>query len=181
MKVQKSKKNIYNHIIDLYPLTIKNAPRAEFRKKLEKISYKGYEVEQLSDGRKIIITKPGGKFVFGTVKREDFMVWVFNETGNSLWLISHKNILNDLKEKAVINKTETIKIINALEEVYNGQDPDDILVKNNVNVSCGESLELLLKVYKWIWGQEDCNYPIGLGRDMSMNGIRELREKISKN
>ena len=178
VKIKKSKKNIYNHAINLSPLTIKNEPREEFRKKLEQIEYKGYEVEKLSDGRKIIITKPGGKMVYGTAKREDFMVWVYNEKDNGLWLISHKNIFEDLEEKAKKDKGETLKIIQALENVYNGEDPDDFLKNNSFNNPCGESPELLLKAYKWIWGQEDCNYPTGEGRDMSMKIIKELKEKI---
>src|SRR3989344_1815473 len=112
-KAKKPKKNIYNHAIDLSPLTIKNAPREEFRKGLERISYRGYEVEQLSDGRKIVITKPGGKFIFGSIKREDLMVWIYNENDGNLWLISHKNILNDLEEKVAADKDITIKIIDA--------------------------------------------------------------------
>jgi len=72
------KRNIYTHEIELINLKIKNRPREEFRKLLEKVKYRGYEVEQLVDGKKIVITKPGGKFVFGRVKREDFMVWVYN-------------------------------------------------------------------------------------------------------
>ncbi|NCN22360.1 hypothetical protein GW934_02585, partial [Candidatus Falkowbacteria bacterium] len=62
---KKARKNIYTHEIDLKNLKIKNAPRDLFRKELEKIAYRGYEVEAISDGRKIIITKPGGKFTFG--------------------------------------------------------------------------------------------------------------------
>jgi len=178
MNKKKSKKNIYSHTIDLSPLKIKNEPREEFRRKLEQISYKGYEVEQLSDGRKIVITKPGGKFVFGTVKREDFMVWIYNEEEGSLWLISHKNIFEDLEEKAKKDKNETLKIIEALERVYNGEEPNDILNNNQLNNPGGELPELLMKAYKWIWGQEDCNYPNGEGRDMSMKYIRELKEKI---
>ncbi len=177
-KAKRPKKNIYNHAIDLSLLTIKNAPREKFREELEKISYRGYEVEQLSDGRKIVITKPGGKFIFGSIKREDLMVWIYNEKDNSLWLISHKNILNDLEEKVAANENEAIKIINALERVYNGEEPDDVLKDSALNTPCGELPELLLKAYKWIWGQEDCNYPTGQGRDMSMNGIKELKTKI---
>lgn len=177
-ETKKSKKNIYSHAIDFSPLTIKNAPREKFKRELEKIEYKGYEVENLSDGRKIVITKPGGKFVFGTVKREDFMVWIYNASDNSLWLISHKNIFEDLKEKANANKEDAVKIIEALEKVYSGEDPDDILASNDLKNPCGEPPELLLKAYKWIWGQEDCNYPTGEGRDMSMKIIKELKEKI---
>ena len=54
-------KNVYSHSIDLKKLTITNAPRDEFAKKVIGIEYRGYEVEQCDDGRKIVITKPGGK------------------------------------------------------------------------------------------------------------------------
>ena len=40
--------------------------------KLIDLPYRGYEVEELSDGRKIVITKPGGKSVYGRPKKEDF-------------------------------------------------------------------------------------------------------------
>jgi RecB family endonuclease NucS len=172
------KKNIYTHEIELNNLQIKNRPREEFRSLLEKVKYRGYEVEQLTDGRKIIITKPGGKFVFGKVKREDFMVWVYNPSDSTLWLISHKDIYKDLEEKGRINPKATIKIINALERVFNGEDPDDILKTTKLYSQIGEPPEVLLKAYKWIWGQEDCNYPEGEGREMSMRGIRELREGL---
>jgi len=172
------RRNIYTHEIELMNLKIKNRPREEFRIFLEKVKYRGYEVEQLSDGRKIVITKPGGKFVFGKVKREDFMVWVYSPSDSTLWLISHKDICNDLEEKGKINPRETIKTINALERVFNGEEPNDVLKTTKLNSPTGEPPEVLLKAYKWIWGQEDCNYPEGQGREMSMNGIRELQRKL---
>ena len=72
------KKNKYTHQIELKELRIRNAPREEFRALLEQVAYRGYEVEQLEDGRKIVITKPGGKFVYGRVQKEDFVVWVYD-------------------------------------------------------------------------------------------------------
>lgn len=172
------RKNIYTHEIELTNLEIKNRPREEFRILLEKVKYRGYEVEQLSDGRKIVITKPGGKFVFGQVKREDFMVWVHSQSDSTLWLISHKDIYNDLEEKGKVTPRETIKIINALERVFNGEEPNDVLKTIRLHSLNGEPQEVLLKAYKWIWGQEDCNYPEGEGREMSMKGIRELQRKL---
>jgi len=172
------KRNIYTHEIELINLKIKNRPREEFRELLEKVKYRGYEVEQLTDGKKIVITKPGGKFVFGRVKREDFMVWVYNPNESILWLISHKDIYNDLEEKGEINSKETIKIIDALERVFDGEEPDEVLKNSELTISSGEPPEVLLKAYKWIWGQEDCNYPEGEGREMSMKSIKELREKL---
>ncbi|MCX6782028.1 MAG: hypothetical protein NTW66_02850 [Candidatus Magasanikbacteria bacterium] len=179
MPVKKpARKNIYTHTIDLAPLNIINHPREQFREMLERMKYRGYEVERLADGRKIIVTKPGGKFVFGTVKREDFMVWIFNPQTNELWLISHKNIFEDLENKANVDKRATLQIIAALERVYSGDEPDVVLAEMDLSNPTGEAPELLLKAYKWIWGQEDCNYPTGEGRDMSMNIIRELKTRI---
>src|SRR4030043_405993 len=175
------KRNIYTHEIELTDLEIKNRPREEFRHMLEKVKYRGYEVEKLLDGRKIVITKPGGKFVFGKIRREDFMVWVYNPADSTLWLISHKDIYNDLEGKGSIDTVETIRIIDALERVFNGEEPDDVLDDLKLNNPIGELPEVLMKAYKWIWGQEDCNYPDGQGRDMSMNGIKALRDRLRSN
>ena len=176
----KIKRNIYTHSIDLTDLHIKNAEKEIFRQKLEEISYRGYEVEKISDGRSVVITKPGGKFVFGAIRRDDFMVWIYNPDQKTLWLISHKNILEDLKEKSLADPGKTLEIISALERVYKGEEPDDILKDLVVKNLAGESPEVLLKVYKWIWGQEDINYPTGKGRAMSWEGITDLRDTLKK-
>lgn len=190
------KRNIYTHEIELKDLTIKNRPREEFRKLLEEVKYRGYKVEELTDGRKILITKPGGKRVRGQVKREDFMVWVYNPGDSTLWLITHNDIYSNLVAKGEENPKETIEIINMLEEVFNGKEPDDILKhKKQGQTTTGEPPELLLKAYKWIWGQEDVNYPTGKGRAMSWEGwekkgenwvktgtgITDLRDKLISN
>ncbi len=171
MTGKKSKKNIYTHKIDLQLIKIKNCPREGFVKTLENLPYRGYEVEQITDGRKIIVTKPGGKLIFGTIKREDFMVWIYDPVDSGMWLISHKNIFEDLETKAQTDSVATKQIIEALEKVYNGEDPEDILQKTSLINPVGETPEVLLKVYKWIWGQEDINYPNGKGRAMSWEGI----------
>lgn len=182
MVKKKAKINIYKHSIDLSSLKIKNQSSGEFCKALEKIKYRGYEVEDISDGRKIVITKPGGKFTYGTLRKEDFMVWIYNKKDESLWLISHQNILDDLKEKAGSGPKETLKIIDGLMRVYNGEDPDDILKEINVKNPIGEIPEVIFKAYKWIWGQEDCNYPPPKykGRAMSWEGWKKVDEKWEK-
>jgi len=174
------KRNLYTHEIELSSLKLKNRPREEFRILLEKVKYRGYEVEQISDGRKIVITKPGGKFTYGRIRREDFMVWVYNPQDSTLWLISHREIYEDLEEKGKIDSVATIKIIDALEKVFNGEEPDDVLATQQLENPIGELPELLLKAYKWIWGQEDCNYPEGEGREMSMRLLRGLRDNLKK-
>jgi RecB family endonuclease NucS len=173
-----NRRNLYRHTIELIDLDIPNKPREEFRQELEKIPYRGYTVEQISDGRRIVITKPGGKFVFGHKKREDIMVWVYNPGDDTLWLISHKDIFNDIEEKAKNNHLEALKIIKALEFVFNGEEPDSVLQRIPLSNSIGENPEVFLKAYKWIWGQEDCNYPGKKGRQMSMDGLLELKARL---
>lgn len=175
------KRNIYTHAIDLKKITIKNAEREEFIKRLEKIPYRGYEVENISDGRKIVIAKPGGKQSFGRIKKEDFFVFIYDPKEQTLWQITHNQIYDDLLEKSRKDPLETIKILEAFEKVYNGEDPDDILKNTHLKNPCGENPEALLKAYKWIWGQEDVNYPDGKGRAMSWEGWKKDGNKWIKN
>ena len=167
------RKNIYTHSIDLKELRIENRPRSEFAKRIEQIEYRGYEVEKLCDGRKIVIAKPGGKRGrYDSIKKEDFFVFIFTPP-DQLWQITHGQISEDLKEKIKSNPNHAIKVLKALEEVYNGKELDDALVAQlNSGNQTGESPEALIKAYKWIWGQEDVNYPPPAlkGRAMSWEG-----------
>lgn len=173
-----AKRNIYKHSIDLKHLRIKNAGRSEFAALLEEIPYRGYEVEDIDDGRKIVIVKPGGKQAWGKMRKEDFFVFIYNPSEQSLWQITHKQILDDLNQKAVADRLATIDILKAFEKVYNGEDPDDVLGNVHLSNPMGENPEALLKAYKWIWGQEDVNYPTGQGRSMSWEGIKVLLQQL---
>jgi hypothetical protein len=175
-----ARRNIYKHSIDLKQLKIENAEPNEFAKRLEEIPYRGYEVESITDGRKIVIVKPGGKQAWGKMRKEDFFVFIYNPSEQSLWQITHKQIHEDLKEKAKADKDATVEILKAFERVYYGEDPDDILKSIVLNNPTGENPEALLKAYKWIWGQEDVNYPTGQGRAMSREGLKELLEILTR-
>lgn len=173
-------KNYYKHSIDLKKLEIRNETRNNFVQKLEEIEYRGYEVEQLADGRKIVITKPGGKSVYGRPKKEDFLVFIFQPKEKGLWQITHKQILEDLYSKSEETAKDTLKLISLLERTLNGEEPNDFIDEiYALKFQNGESPESLIKAYKWIWGQEDVNYPKGEGRKMSWIGIEELKNKIS--
>lgn len=173
-------KNYYKHTIDLKKLEIRNDTRDNFIQKLEEIEYRGYEVEQLTDGRKIVITKPGGKSIYGRPKKEDFLVFIFQPDENGLWQITHKQILEDLYLKSKESATNTLNLISLLEKTLNGEEPNDFMDEiNALNFDVGERPESLIKVYKWIWGQEDVNYPYGEGRKMSWKGIEELKKELS--
>jgi hypothetical protein len=164
------RRNIYTHAIDLEKISIKNASAKDFAATIEKIPYRGYEVEDISDGRKIVIVKPGGKQSFGRMRKEDFFVFIYNPKEHSLWQISHQQIYDELEEKSKSNKAQTIKLLRIFERVYNGEEPDAALGNMKIETLTGETPEALLKAYKWIWGQEDVNYPTGKGRAMSWEG-----------
>lgn len=170
-----ARKNIYYHSIDLKKIKIANAPIEEFMDALKAIEYRGYEVEDISDGQKIVIVKPGGKHSYGRMSKEDFFVFIFTPADNSLWQITHKQIYQDLEEKGNANPKATIEIIDALERVYNGEEPDIFLAHANLKNPIGENPEAILKAYKWIWGQEDINYPPPkfIGRKMSWEGLKK--------
>lgn len=172
-------KNIYTHSIDLKKIRIKNAPRDEFAKKLIELPYRGYEVESISDGRFVVITKPGGKSVYGRPKKDDFLVFIYNPSDDSLWQITHKQIFEDIAAKSKEDVGNTKVLLSLFERVLNGEEPDDLIDEiSSLKFNCGELPEALIKVYKWIWGQEDVNYPSGEGRNMSWKAFEELRDKI---
>lgn len=172
-------KNIYSHTIDLKKLDIRNAPRGEFADKVIAIEYRGYEVEQCDDGRKIVITKPGGKRVYGSPKKEDILVFIFDPKDNSLWQISHPQILDDVTKKCKENPIEGKKLIALLEKTLNGEEPNDFIdAIRALSFQIGEKPEELIKAYKWIWGQEDVNYPNGEGRFLSWTAYKEILQNL---
>lgn len=174
------KRNIYTHDIDLKKVSIKNASSKDFATAIEKIPYRGYEVEDISDGRKIVIVKPGGKQAFGKMRKEDFFVFIYNPQEQTLWQISHNQIYDDLFEKSQNDKKQTIELLQAFERVYMGEEPDAVLEKMKIDTSTSENPEVLLKAYKWIWGQEDVNYPTGKGRAMSWEGWKKENKEMIK-
>lgn len=132
-----------------------------------------YEVEELSTGEVIAINKPGGKRNFGRLSRDDFMVFIFDPHEQSLWLISHGEISDDIADKYEYNQHHALRLIEALYRVCCGDEPDDVIREFHLEDTVGIPVETILKVYKWIWGQEDCNYPTKEGRWLSMRCILE--------
>ena len=172
-------KNKYNHAIDLKKLHIRNMERKAFAQAIMDIEYRGYEVEQLGDGRKIVITKPSGKRAFGRAYKEDIQVFIFDPLENSLWQISHKQIIEDVRAKLVEDNIQGTKLLDYLEKTYNGEDPEDFICDiRNLNFQTGETSEALIKAYKWIWGQEDVNYPTKDGRALSWKSFEKMIDNL---
>ncbi len=162
---------IFKYKVNLMPLEIENQEQNTFRDDLNAIPYLLYEVEQLKSGEKIVINKPGGKRNFGKLSRDDFMVFIYNPEEESLWLISHNEIKDDLVEKFNYDTTTGLAFIKGLYSVCLGEEPDGVIEKFKLTDTTGISIEMILKAYKWIWGQEDCNYPTKKGRWLSMDGL----------
>jgi hypothetical protein len=175
------KPTVFNYPVHLVPLKIENNARGKIEKNLIEIPYLLYDVETLSDGKKIVINKPGGKRNYGRLSKHDYMVFVFSPDSNELWLISHAEIYQDIVNKLETDKTYGVQVIDALLNVCNGLEPNVILKKFAPNNSIGIPFETILKVYKWIWGQEDVNYPPPLeGRWKSMNELIQLKQEYTK-
>lgn len=162
---------MFYHNVQLVPLHIPNDEQANFRERLYEIPYLLYEVEQLSNGDKIVINKPGGKRNFGRLAQNDLMVFIYSPEDDGLWLISHREILNDLLEKRSHNQNAAECLVRGLFSVCCGEEPSRVIRTMRLEDTVGLPVEAILKVYKWIWGQEDCNYPRQQGRWLSMEAI----------
>ena len=162
---------IFRYDVNLVPLRIENQEQNAFRDALNNIPYLLYEVETLATGEIIAINKPGGKRNFGRLSRDDFMVFIFNPEEQSLWMISHAEISDDIAEKYENSRRQAQLLLEGLYRVCCGAEPDDVLIQLPLRDTVGIPVETILKVYKWIWGQEDCNYPTKEGRWMSMNSL----------
>lgn len=62
-------------------------------------------------------------------------------------------------------------LIEGLYNVCCGDEPEGVIERLQLRDTIGIPVETILKVYKWIWGQEDCNYPTKSGRWLSMNTL----------
>ncbi len=162
---------IFKYSVNLVPLRIENQEQNAFRDELNNIPYLLYEVETLATGEIIAINKPGGKRNFGRLSRDDFMVFIFNPVEQSLWLISHSEISDDIADKYQYDRRHALQLIEGLYSVCCGDEPDVVIGRLRLRDTVGIPVETILKVYKWIWGQEDCNYPTKEGRWLSMNAL----------
>ena len=147
------------------------------RERTNAIPFLAYHVETLADGRKVCITKPGGKVTWGRMKAADLMVWIYDEGAQDRWRISHQEIYDDLRAKLESDPQLASKLVDLPHRICEGTEPEDLATDLRECVALpGFPPDLIVKVYKWIWTQEDCNYPTGDGRWMSMKGLLELRD-----
>ncbi|GAI41710.1 unnamed protein product [marine sediment metagenome] len=131
-------------------------------------SHYRYNVETLSDGRRIYLTRPAY-----LKKGFDFRINVEGtifQTGQEY--PKHDDIFDDLREKRRGNPAMCGRLYQAIERVYNCEDPEDMLPEcTDIKFNVGHPVDLILKVIKWFLIEQDIRDWNYSGRQMFKNGI----------
>ena len=133
-------------------------------------SHYRYNVETLSDGRRIYLTRPAY-----LKKGFDFRINVEGTTfQTSHEYPKHDDIFDDLREKRRRNPAMCKKLHQAIERVYNCEDPGNILPEYiDIKFSTGHPVDLILKVIKWFLIEQDI-------RDWNYSGRQMFKNEIDK-
>lgn len=128
-----------------------------------------YYVETLEDGRRIYLYRPTY-----LNKGIDFQVWVEKFDGIKAKKPSHKDIFNDLEGKRGKDTSKLKELLNAITLVYDCQEPTSVLHKYpNLQFEGGMSTEMLLKILKWLFIEQDITYWNYDGRNMLFSAIKK--------
>ena len=133
-----------------------------------------YFVEKLKDGRRIFLLRP--TFLN---KGIDFQVWVEKMDGEKDKRPGHKDIFNDLQIKKKENSNDVSLLLEAIDKVWNCKEPDEVLKELKVNFKEGFEVELLLKILKWLFIEQDITYWNYDGRGMLRKAIDEKLKQNS--
>jgi hypothetical protein len=125
-----------------------------------------YYVEKLEDGRRIFLLRP--TFLN---KGIDFQVWVEKLRDEEDRKPSHKDVFADLILKKKENPSMYPKLLEAIDRVWNCEEPDVVLKDYEFTFIEGFSVELLLKILKWLFIEQDITYWNYDGRGMLRQAI----------
>lgn len=172
--------------------TIAGASREEFRMNLINLflnekhgdtmetTYYYYYVERANDGTEIFLKRPTQ-----LNKGVDFEVRVkginfrYGKKGNIISTgnrPSHGDIINDLKLKRENNKDKFEILKSLITSVYQCEDIDSLSLGDCI-FDVGLPIDLLLRVFKWLFIEQDITYWNKSGREMFYNAIMKLWEK----
>ena len=128
-------------------------------------------VEKLEDGRRIYLKRPAAlnKGFDFTVHVEDTNFGIKRSTT----LPSHKSIVEDLKTKKTENLEDFKKVKTTIKRIFDCEIIDDINYKE-FNFKTGHSIELILKVIKWLYIEQDITYWNWSGRNMLNNSLNNI-------
>lgn len=126
-----------------------------------------YFVEKLKDGKKIYLLRP--TFLN---KGIDFQVWVEKFEKDKDKRPSHKDVFADVKIKKQERSADLENLVSAIERVWNCEEPDVVLKDMKFSYKKGLSMELLLKILKWLFIEQDITYWNYDGRTMLLHAIK---------
>jgi hypothetical protein len=133
-----------------------------------------YYVEKTSDGRRIYLQRPAP-----LNKGFDFEVWVESLVDERNQMPSHTMMLTDLETKCQSQPEEARALCEAINRVYGTEEPDDILRQTlGLSFNSGFSAELVLKVLKWLFIEQDLTYWNFSGRAMLKGRIDDVFKKL---
>ncbi|VVB81524.1 Uncharacterised protein [uncultured archaeon] len=127
-----------------------------------------YYVETLADGRRVFLFRPTH-----LNKGIDFQVWVEKFQDDKDGRPSHKDVFADLKGKNIEDSKKCLELAELINRVWLCEDPDDVLKGNSLVFKSGWSVEMLLKILKWLFIEQDITYWNYDGRGMLWSAIRE--------
>ena len=126
-----------------------------------------YYVETLKSGKRIYLERPanlhhGFDFVVN-VEDEIFLT----KKGLKKHYPAHHHIFKDLENKRAESPEKYKKLYELIENVYKCQEIEDI----DLQFNSGYPVDLILKVAKWFFIEQDIRYWNYSGRTMFMSGI----------
>lgn len=165
------------------PTAAPTANRTELEQWIISLPPVAYHVATLRDGDKVCLRKPGYKVDKPSEKHRyhDFEVFVYSdEDGGWSWPLKHAEICSAVRQLVERDRRAGERLVDVLDQVCRGAQPELVLSGLPESDGIGPSAELLLTVSMWIWGEEDCNYPLERhrGRQWSMSEIRRLISRV---
>lgn len=136
----------------------------------EQASKYQYYVEALADGKRVFLKRPGR-----LNKGVDFMVCVegysFGSNRNKD-MASFKDIIEDLVEKQQENEGEFAKVKLHIQRVFECQEFEPSAF-DDIQFISGYPIELVLKLLKWFFIEQDVTYWNYSGRRMLYEGLKD--------
>lgn len=103
----------------------------------------------------------------------DFQVWVEKMDGINDKRPSFDDIFDDLEIKIKENPKSFSSLLIAIDRVWRCEEPDYVLKEIKLNFKKGFTVELLLKILKWLFIEQDITYWNYVGRGKLKKAIDE--------